>query len=102
MPTTLTTRVEDDLAKIIDKVSKEEGMDKSTVIRRFLMKAAKDWLIAKSLQEYEDGKITLWQAARKCDVSVWEMIDEAKRREIHVPYTLAEFKEDLKGLKKAS
>jgi predicted HTH domain antitoxin len=102
MPTTLTTRVEDDLAKIIDKVSKEEGMDRSTVIRRFLMKAAKDWLIEKSLQEYEEGRITLWQAARKCGLSVWEMMDEAKRREIHVPYTLAEFKEDLKGLQKAS
>ena len=28
------------------------------------------------------------------------MIDEAKRREVHVPYTLAEFKEDLKGLRR--
>ena len=102
MPTTLTTRVEDDLAKIIDKVSKEEGMDRSTVIRRFLMKAAKDWLIQNSLQEYAEGKMTLWQAARKCGLSVWEMTDEAKRREVHVPYTLAEFKEDLKGLQKAS
>ena len=102
MPATLTTRVEDDLAKIIDKVSKEEGMDRSTVIRRFLMKAAKDWLIEKSLQDYEAGKITLWQAARKCGLSVWEMTEEAKKREVHVPYTLAEFKEDLKGLRKAS
>ena len=101
MPTTLTTK-EDDLAKIIDEVAKEEGMDKSTVIRRFLMKAAKDWLIEKNLQEYEEGKITLWQAARKCGLSVWEMMEEAKRKEVHVPYTLAEFKEDLKGLRKAS
>lgn len=101
MPTTLTTRVENDLAKIIEEVSKEEGMDRSTVIRRFLMKAAKDWLIEKSLREYEEGKITLWQAARKCSLSVWEMVDEAKKREVHVPYTLAEFKEDLKGLQKA-
>jgi antitoxin component of RelBE/YafQ-DinJ toxin-antitoxin module len=102
VPTTLTTRVEDDLAKLIDAVSEEEGMDRSTVIRRFLMKAAKEWLIGKSLQEYEDGKLTLWQAARKCGLSLWEMIDEAKKRDVHVPYTLDEFKEDLKGLEKAS
>lgn len=102
MPTTLTTRVEDDLAKLIDKVSEEEGMDRSTVIRRFLMKAAREWLIEKTLDEYQEGKITLWQAARKCGLSVWEMIEEAKTREIHVPYTLAEFKEDLTGLQKAS
>ena len=102
MPVTLTTRVEDELAKMIETVSKEEGMDRSTVIRRFLMKAAKDWLIQKSLQEYEEGKITLWQAARKCSLSVWEMIDEARKRQVHVPYTLEEFKKDLKGLRKAS
>jgi predicted HTH domain antitoxin len=66
------------------------------------MKAAKEWLIGKSLQEYEDGKLTLWQAARRCGLSVWEITDEAKKREIHVTYTLSEFKEDLKGLEKAS
>ena len=102
MPVTLTTRVEDELAKAIDAVSKEEGMDRSTVIRRFLMKATKDWLIEKSLQEYEDGKITLWQAARKCGLSLWEMTDEVKKRKIHVPYTIEEFREDLKGLQKVS
>jgi len=74
MPVTFTTRVEEDLAKVIDEVSKEEGMDRSTVIRRFLMKAAKEWLIEKSLEDYEEGKITLWQAAEKCSLSLWEMI----------------------------
>ena len=102
MPVTFTTRIEEDLAKAIDEVAKEEGIDRSTVIRRLLMKAVKEYLIDKSLEEYEQGKITLWQAATKCDMSVWEMVIEAKKREIHVPYTLEEFREDLKGLEKAS
>jgi predicted HTH domain antitoxin len=102
MPVTYTTRLEEDLAKAIDQVSKEEGMDRSTVIRRFLMKAVKDWLIGRSLEDYGQGKITLWQAAERCGLSLWEIIVEAKKREIHVPYTLDEFKEDLKGLQKAS
>jgi len=45
MPVTCTTGIGEDLAKVIDEVSKEEGLDKSTVIRRFLMKAVKEWLI---------------------------------------------------------
>jgi predicted HTH domain antitoxin len=101
LPTTLTVRVEDDLAKLIDEVSEEEGINRSTVIRRFLIKATKDWLIGKSLKEYSHGKITLWQAAYKCGLSLWELMDEAKKREVQVPYTLEEFKEDLKGLQKA-
>ena len=97
MPVTVTTRVGEELAKIIDSIAKREGMDRSTVIRRFLLRAVKDWLIEKSLDEYEEGKLTLWQAAEKCGLSLWEMINEGKKREIHVPYTLEELKEDLKA-----
>lgn len=97
MPVTVTTRVEEKLVKIIDSIAKREGMDRSTVIRRFLLRAVKDWLIEKSLDEYEEGKLTLWQAAEKCGLSLWEMINEVKKREIHVPYTLEELKEDLKA-----
>jgi len=97
VPVTVTTRVEEELAKIIDSIAKKEGMDRSTVIRRFLLRAVKDWLIEKSLDEYEEGKLTLWQAAEKCGLSLWEVINEVKKREIHVPYTLEELKEDLKA-----
>lgn len=97
MPVTVTTRVEEELAKIIDSIAKREGMDRSTVIRRFLLRAVKDWLIEKSLDEYEEGKLTLWQAAEKCGLSLWEVINEVKKREIHVPYTLEELREDLKA-----
>lgn len=102
MPVTYTTRIGEDLAKVIDEVSKEEGLDRSTVIRRFLMKAVKEWLIERSLEDYEQGKVTLWQAAERCGLSLWEIVIEARKREIHVPYTLEEFREDLKGLQKAS
>lgn len=99
MPVTVTTRVGEELARIIDWIAKREGMDRSTVIRRFLLKAVKDWLIEKSLEEYEQGKLTLWQAAKKCDLSLWEMISEVKKKGVHVPYTLEELEEDLKAFK---
>jgi predicted HTH domain antitoxin len=98
VPVTFTTRVEEGLAKVIDEIATKEGMDRSTVIRRFLMKATKEWLIKRSLEDYEEGKVTLWQAAARCDLSLWEMVEEVKKREIHVPYTLEEFREDVKGL----
>ncbi|MEM2107180.1 MAG: UPF0175 family protein [Candidatus Bathyarchaeia archaeon] len=97
MPITITTRVEDELARIIDSIARIEGTDRSTVIRRFLLRATRDWLIEKSLEEYERGKLTLWQAAKKCELSIWEIISEVKKRGVHVPYTLEELKEDLKA-----
>jgi len=96
MPVTITTRIDDKLARIIDQIAKTEGLDRSTVIRRFLSKAVKEWLIEKSLEEYEKGKLTLWQAAERCGLSLWEIIDEARKREVHVPYTLEELKGELR------
>ncbi|HUT81270.1 MAG TPA: UPF0175 family protein [Candidatus Bathyarchaeia archaeon] len=98
MPITLTTRVEDKLAKLIDRIAKEEGMDRSTIIRRFLITSTAEWQIEKHLKDYEEGKITLWQAAEKCELSLWEMLAEVKKRGIKVPYTIEELREDLKGL----
>jgi predicted HTH domain antitoxin len=94
-----TVRVEEDLAKLIDEVSVVEGVSRSAVIRRLLVRAAKEYRVEKSLTDYAEGKVTLWQAARRCSMSIWEMTVEAKKREIHVPYDLEEFREDLKGLR---
>ena len=98
MPVTVTTRIEDGLARVIDRIAKEEGMDRSTVIRRFLTKSVQGWLIEKSLDDYEQGKVTLWQAAKKSGLSLWEMIEEARARAVHVPYDVEDLREDLKGL----
>ena len=98
MPVTLTTRVDDKLAKLIDEIAKQEGMDRSTIMRRFLSKAVKEWLIEKNLKDYEEGKITLWQAAQNCGISLWEIINEAKKRGTIVPYTLEDLKEDFKDI----
>ena len=98
MPVTISTRVEDKLARLIAQIAKKEGMDRSTVLRRFLLKATKEWLIEKTLKDYEDTKITLWQAAKKCDMSLWEIIEEVKRRSIHVPYTMEDLRKDCPAL----
>ncbi len=98
MPRTITTRVEDKLAKLIDEIAKVEGMDRSTVIRRFLMSSTTEWLIEKHLREYEEGKLTLWKAAEKCEMTLWEIMAEVKKRRIEVPYSLEDLQEDLKAL----
>lgn len=98
MPVTITTRVGDDLAKKIEEIAKSELLDKSAVIRKLLVKAIREREIEEALRAYEQGKITLWQAANSCNLSLFEIIDEVKRLGIHVPYTLEDLKEDLGAL----
>ncbi len=98
MGVTVTTRVGEYLAEIIDRIAREEGMDRSTVIRRFLDQGARNWLIDRALERYESGSLTLWQAADECGLSLWEMVEEAKDREVRVPYKMDEMREDLRAL----
>ena len=98
MPTAITTRVEDYLVHEIDEVAREEAMGRSCVIRKFLLLSLQEWKIDKSLEKYDKGRITLWKAARDCGISLWEMIEEVKKRGIRVPYRMEDFQEDLKAL----
>jgi len=98
MAITVTTRLEEDIVKGIDIVAEEEAGDRSTAVRKLLQQAIKEWMIEKNLRDYEDGKVTLWQASRKVGISLWEMIEKVKKRDVHVPYTIEDLKEDVKGL----
>ena len=98
MPVKVTTRLEDELAETIDHIAKQEGTDRPTVIRRLLQQAVKDWLIQENLDKYQEGRQTLWQAAERSGLTLWEMVDEARKRRVQVPYTINELKEDLKDL----
>lgn len=98
MGKTVTTRVNEELSDRIDEIAEKEGLDRSTVVRKFLADGTKNWLIEKSLEEYEAGKVTLWQAADRCGLSIWEIIQEAREREVHIPYTVDELEEDLRAL----
>lgn len=98
MPTTITTRVENFIVRDIDHIAENEAIDRSAVIRKFLVQSLHEWKIQQHLGEYQQGKITLWQAARKCHLSLWEIIDEVKKRKIRVPYGLEELREDFEAL----
>ena len=79
MPTTITTRVDDTIVNDIDEVASEEALDRSAVIRRFLIHSLHEWKIRRSWGEYEKGTITLWKAAHNCGISLWEIMEEVHK-----------------------
>jgi predicted HTH domain antitoxin len=51
-----------------------------------------------SLEAYKSGKITLWEAAQNCNLTLWEIIKEIKKARIYSNYDLNDLKKDLKAL----
>ena len=98
MAKTVTTRLDDEYVKKIDELADKRGVDRSALLRSFLIHALREQTINDSLEEYTSGKITLWEAAQRCDLSLWEMIREIKHRHFNASYDITELEKDLRGL----
>jgi len=98
MARTVTTRLEEESVKKIDELAARRGVDRSALLRSFLLSALKENTINDALETYQAGKITLWQAAERFSISLWEMIQEAKQRHIHASYEMQELEKDLAAL----
>lgn len=82
-------------AEELKKIAEEEQVDKSTVIARALQQYIKEWKLEKALTLYQEGKITLWKAAKIADISIWEIMDIVRQKKIPMQYTFEDFKEDF-------
>lgn len=76
---TVSARVPKDIAKDIDKLMREEKLEKSACIRKLLAYALQKWRERKALLRLENGEISFTKAAELAGLSVWEFADLVKR-----------------------
>ncbi len=98
MPKTVTTRLDDKYVDKIDEMAARKGIDRSALLRLFLVNSLEEQTIRDALEEYKSGAITLWEAAQHCNLSLWEMIKEIEKAHIYTNYDLSDLKKDLKKL----
>jgi predicted transcriptional regulator len=98
MAKTVTTRLDDEYLRQIDELAARKGVDRSALLRSFLIQALRDQTISDSLKHYTEGKITLWEAAEQCNLTLWEMIQEVEQRGIKASYDIREMEKDLHTL----
>jgi len=96
----VSARFEKTDTALIEEVAKEEKTDKTTALKRIFSLGAKQYKLEKAIEQYQKGKISIGKAAEKAGVSLWEMMDELKERNIVNPLGEEEFKEGLKNLGK--
>lgn len=100
MGVTVTTRLPDDLARGIKHISKIENLDTSSIVRRLLASSVYEWKIEYALKQYKEGKITIWKAARMCNLTLREMLNLASEKGIPFQYTLEDLRDDYNAIMK--
>ena len=99
----VTARLKDELLKEIQKMAREESIDRSSAIQRLLKIGLREYKTKRALNLYREGKVTLWRAAELAGVSLREMMDTIKARDIPYQYdveALEEYVEELLAKRK--
>jgi len=98
---TVATRIPSKLEQEIIQFMKEQGLDKSTAIRRILEIGVTEWKRKRAIELYRLGKVTLRKASQIAGISLREMLEELNRQRIAFHVTAQNLEEDIEAAKKA-
>ena len=92
---TTSVRLPKEIVEEIEKLSREEGVDKGTLIRKLIAESLKEYKIKKALELYREGKLTLWKAAEIAGITYSEALEELKKRNIPFKYNSEDLEVDI-------
>ncbi len=82
----------------IEKLSKEEQADRSTIIRKLVLLGYSDFVKEKAAEKYLTGKITMSEAARQADLTMWEMEKYLVESGFKSSYSIEDLEKEVKLL----
>ena len=94
---TISARIDKDLAKEIEKIVREKGIDRSTVIRELLYIGLKEYKLRKALELVRERKVTVWKAAEIAGLTYREMLEKLREHNVPFPITAEELIREIGG-----
>ena len=93
----INIRLKPDLAAALDRVAREESLDRAQVIRRLLDESLRRWELDRAVRGYQTGELSLGRAAEEAGLTQWDLLDAVKRAGVAHPLTAAEAERRLAG-----
>ena len=97
----IAARIPPELEAEIEGFMDEEGLDKSSAVRRILEIGILEWRKNRAIQQYRDNKVSLWKASEIAKVSLREMIDILNDHNIQINISTNDIVEDIRAAKEA-
>ena len=88
------------MKKEIEILRKRSLEDQSTLVRRLLRRSLTEEKLDLAIKDYLEDRVSLGKAAEFVGVSIWQMLDELKKRNIGLKYKLTEAQVEIEGLLK--
>ena len=91
-------RLDKEFLKKIEKLGKEEVLDRSSTIRKLVHLGYKNLIKKKAAQDYIQGKITISEAAHKAEITIWEMKQYLVEEGYKSSYSIEDLDKEMKLL----
>jgi len=79
MPVT-TLRLSDEELRRVDRVAKQQGVDRAVLLRRAIAEGVREILLSDAIARYQRGEVSAWRSASDAGLGLWEFLDELLRR----------------------
>jgi predicted HTH domain antitoxin len=101
MTDVVSTRLEEKEIEELNKICEKERIDRSALIRKFLLTQITEYRMKDVGEKYRKGLVSLAEAANLAKVSIYEMMDYIEREKIQpVDLSEEEMEEELKNATK--
>ena len=100
MTDVVSTRLDEKEIEELNEISERERIDRSSLIRKFLLAQIQEYRLKESGERYRKGLVSIAEAATLARVSIYTMMEYIEREKIQAPsLTNAEMEEELKRSK---
>ncbi len=74
-------RLDSELDRDVEQVVREESLDKSTAVRMLVGAGYREWKLKRALRQLREGKVSIWEAAKLADMTLWDFVAVVKKEE---------------------
>ncbi|TFF87744.1 MAG: hypothetical protein EU549_04185 [Promethearchaeota archaeon] len=85
MTKVVSTRLEKEEIEELNKISQKERIDRSSLMRKFLLAQIEEYKLKEAGELYRKGVVSLSEAATKVDASIYKMMEYVEREKIRPP-----------------
>ena len=85
MSKTISTRIDEKYVKKLEEIAKRENIDRSALIRKFILQMLKEYELKRMAELYRKGIVSLQEAATQAKLSLYEIMEYVKKENITPP-----------------
>lgn len=95
----LNLRIDAELARHLNRIAEQESLRKTDVARKYLVEGVRNWRLEQAIRRYQQEQVSLERAAADAGLTLYEMMDELRRRGIALDQTTsAEARTEIRAL----